>query len=35
MIRERAGLWKAEEKDLEKEKNADNVQKVIDTGFYL
>ena len=35
MIRERAGLWKAEEKDREKEKNADNVQKVIDTGFYL
>ena len=34
MIRERAGQWKEKEKG-KREKNPENMQKVVDTGFYL
>ena len=34
LIRERAGQWKEKKKEKQ-EKNPENVQKVVDTGFYL
>ena len=34
LIRERTGQWKEKKREKE-EKNPENVQKVVDTGFYL